>query len=550
MIRTPIYKSFSFILLTAALLAGCSGGDTTTTVQTIQTTPTIAVSLDIGVPISPITPISGANVTSCQVQPALPAGLQLDPKTCTLSGTPTVLQPSARYLVSASTPGGALSAYVNLSVVRVLLGELDTAFNSTGIADASLLDTNQYGYLEGLTVQKNGTILFGAQGTAEAYSNQLFNADGSAAANLGLALDDTCATLFGAPCYSGAAKVQSDGKTLVSYQASTAPTQTGALVRYNVDGSLDTSWGTGGIAIFPLEGRDTPKRIFQLANGQILVLAALTQGPDINYSAYLYTQKPAVLRFNTDGSLDTTFGTGGVAWILNPMYFAASMDVDPASGKIYVGGRDANGGPWQEMVARLNANGSLDTSYGTAGYVQLSWARRSMDIAFDPASGGLLLALNEQAFPVSNQNQIGLSVMRLLPSGAPDISFATGGTATYAVNNAGAGEGYYSTRIKLDPSSGKYLILGNMTPASGAAPKSHFYLTRMNADGSLDAAFGSQGHVEGNDSVNLNLSSIEFTADQRVVLGGLVTNYTSFSFPFGPTLYFPSSWDAAVVMIK
>ena len=167
-----------------------------------------------------------------------------------------------------------------------------------------------------------------------------------------------------------AVAVQSDGKIVVAGQSGSAM----ALARYNADGSLDASFGGKGKGeVIINTGRHSIDHGYSLAlqsDGKILI--AGTTSPDSS------TVDAALMRFTTAGILDPSFGTGGVVIThfslpvdLNSRG-GIHMALAPGAGKIVVAAQldELHQGP--VMVVRYNTNGSLDTSFGRTGEVAIS----------------------------------------------------------------------------------------------------------------------------------------------------------------------------------
>ena len=147
-----------------------------------------------------------------------------------------------------------------------------------------------------------------------------------------------------------------------------------ALARYNVNGSLDTSFGTGGevTTSFGPDTSDTAVGVAVQADGKIVV-AGTDQDFDTNF-----IDEFGLARYNANGSLDAAFGTGGlVATSFGPTTsaFAAGLAIQP-DGQIVVAGtvQDFSTNVISEFgLARYNTNGSLDASFGSGGLVTTSF---------------------------------------------------------------------------------------------------------------------------------------------------------------------------------
>ena len=168
---------------------------------------------------------------------------------------------------------------------------------------------------------------------------------------------------------AGPIAVQPDGK-LVAAGAATINGQVDfALARYNSDGTLDTSFGTAGRVTTDFGSPwEAPSALAIQGDGKIVVAGFTEVG---QFAAF------AVARYNSDGTLDTTFGGGGKAITgfandtnlvaLGPVSAQAySVAVQP-DGKIVVAGYANIDGEEDFAVVRYKANGTLDLAFGAGG---------------------------------------------------------------------------------------------------------------------------------------------------------------------------------------
>ena len=138
------------------------------------------------------------------------------------------------------------------------------------------------------------------------------------------------------------------------------------MVRYNSNGSLDTSFGGTGKITTVVGAYDVDNRGNSIAiqsDGKIVVAGWSYNGS--NYYDF------AVVRYNSNGSLDTSFG--GTGQVTTPIGasgdFAQSVAIQQSTDKILVAGYSSNGTKYDFAVVRYNPNGSLDTSFGGTGQV-------------------------------------------------------------------------------------------------------------------------------------------------------------------------------------
>jgi|SRR5271167_3373449 len=254
---------------------------------------------------------------------------------------------------------------------------------------------------------------------------------------------------------ANAVTIQPDGKIVV---CGGVPSHAGfpvpAVARYNTDGSLDTSFGTGGIVATP-SIEDVPLTAITLqADGKIVAVAG-------GFTAY-------VVRYTSNGVLDSAFGTGGIvtlSFINGPS--ASGVLVQP-DGKILVADND---------LFRFLSNGQFDTSFGTGG---------SARTAGYPATG---LALLPNGKILVGSSVLGTSgfISQYDSNGSLDNTFGIDGQLASPGTAAGL--------VLLG--TGDFLAGGSLTnnsirPFSGVAA-SGFAVSRYLGVGVTDASFGTNG---------------------------------------------------------
>ncbi|WP_189192500.1 hypothetical protein [Streptomyces albiflavescens] len=251
-------------------------------------------------------------------------------------------------------------------------------------------------------------------------------------------------------------------------------------------GDLDTSFGSGGkVAIdggSPAEGQDLAVQ----ANGKIVTVGA-RQNPDTLYSDF------SVMRHNADGSVDTSFGGGDgevVTDVEGGQDVAQGVAIQP-DGKIVVVGDterfgEANGGCCWFTVARYNADGSVDTTFGQGGHVIPELAGGAEDgwaVAVLPGPDGKILAAGRAGGA--------FTAVRYDRDGTPDTTFGGGDgevITSFPFSDVGVG-GAQAFDMAVQP-NGKFVLAGYSGSTSF-----DFALARYNADGSLDTTFGGDGLV-------------------------------------------------------
>ncbi|MCP4286227.1 MAG: hypothetical protein GY792_17560, partial [Gammaproteobacteria bacterium] len=261
------------------------------------------------------------------------------------------------------------------------------------------------------------------------------------------------------------------------------------LTRYHADGSLDTSFGNGGIVItdFNGGGDDQVRAITIQDDGKILVAGNTTSGN----SDYV------LARYNTDGSLDTGFGVSGTGLVITDLGssshdFVRSLLVQ-TDGKIVVSGYSSVDGATSNLnsaVVRYLADGSLDTSFDGAsngngivikdmgGFGVRDWIASSVQQDANTLLFAGQLDTNGRDFLLFRLN---------LSDGTLDTDFGSSGIVTTDFG------GNYDQVSKLAlQADGKILVLGY---GAGGGGGHDLQLTRYDADGAIDASFGTAGKV-------------------------------------------------------
>lgn len=269
--------------------------------------------------------------------------------------------------------------------------------------------------------------------------------------------------------YSRAIAIQSDGKIVVagiSGYSATSGTADFTVVRYNTDGSLDTSFDGDGIvrtdfSTWTVNDDDYCRGLAIQPDGKIVVGGRSFTSPT--------TYALAVIRYNTDGSLDTTFDGDGKAQfdmqaIIEMYGFALQPD-----GKILVAGRALSNGVFSGVIARFNPNGSLDTSFGTNGSTT-----GSMSGIFS------LALLNDGRIVVGGTQGVDASaafaLSRLNPNGSVDTSFGTNGVVNY---HPTVSDQTWFAKVRFDS---QIFLGGHSSTSQGDA---HGTLLRFGSDGTL-----------------------------------------------------------------
>nr|WP_302227156.1 M10 family metallopeptidase C-terminal domain-containing protein [Azotobacter vinelandii]WKN21139.1 M10 family metallopeptidase C-terminal domain-containing protein [Azotobacter vinelandii] len=353
---------------------------------------------------------------------------------------------------------------------------MNASTSSTGRLLIDMAGGHDYGY--DLALQSDGRILIGGQGSSN-FGVVRLNADGTL--DTGFSGDGKATfDIAGDYDYGRSLAVQSDGKILLggySFNPGTG-NHDFSLIRLNANGSRDTSFSGDGRFSFD-SGDDYGYALAVQADGKILLAgSSYSPGDGATYDF-------GVIRLNADGTLDSGFGSGGeVAFdIAGSSDYIHGLSVLP-DGKILLAGFGFNsaGGDYDFSVARLNADGSLDSGFGDAG-----------TLVFDGGAGGddygyAMVVQSDGKILLGGGIDDDFGVIRLNADGSLDSGFGSGGKAVFDV--AGGSDSGRSLAIQAD---GKILLAGfGYNPGSG---NYDFGVIRLNADGTLDTGFGSAGRA-------------------------------------------------------
>jgi uncharacterized delta-60 repeat protein len=312
--------------------------------------------------------------------------------------------------------------------------------------------------------------------------------------------------------YSASAMaIQPDGKIVVVGQGVGEPHGANwecAVVRFNPDGSLDTSLGGTGIVINPV-GHGFYSVAIQ-PDGKIVVVSSVAIGTF------------AVVRYNPNGSLDTSFNGSGI--VLTPVDSdggGPSSVAIQTDGKIVVAGSNGDN---SFAILRYNPNGSLDTTFNGSGLV-ITPDGNAYSVAIQ--ADGKIIAAGESRGVVS---QRGFTLVRYNSDGSLDTSLNGTGIVITPVGDAGSG----ASDLAIQP-DGKIVVVGLGLAAHGSFFFAHFAVARYNPDGSLDTSFGGTGKIliPIGDSVSDYASSVAIQPNGKIVVGGIRNSSLTSEFAVG-----------------
>jgi uncharacterized delta-60 repeat protein len=269
--------------------------------------------------------------------------------------------------------------------------------------------------------------------------------------------------------------VQPDGKIVVAGPADSGGDLDFAVIRYTISGTLDTTFGAGGVVTTPIgSGWNEATDVAIQADGKIVAAGFADDGNSVDF---------AIARYVVSGMLDATFGSTGVVTtpIGSGSAFANSIAIQ-SDGKILMAGHADNGSDWDFTVVRYTISGTLDTAFGNTGVVTtpVGFSEDFADgLAIQP--DGKIVVVGGSAH---NDSDFDFAVVRYTAAGTLDNTFGSSGIVTTPI-----GPGRDIARAVAVQADGRIVVAGHADNGSD----NDFALVRYGAFGALDSTFGAGG---------------------------------------------------------
>ena len=377
-----------------------------------------------------------------------------------------------------------ITAVMLLSIATDVFGQagsLDPTFDTDGIVTTAVSNNVDAAYA--VAMQPDGKIVITGRTSNASYDNFLvmrYNSDGSLDTSFdsdGIVITD----YMGGIETGWSVLIQPDNKIVIAgTHWSPVLKDDIAIVRYNTDGSLDTTFDSDGIVTTDINGFAEYAWAAALqTDGKILIA-----GYD---DSMLVTRNFAVVRYNTNGSLDTTFGSGGiVTTVMGGVSSEIRAIAIQPNGKIVVGGSVTyNISVRNFALARYNIDGSLDNTFNSDGKVTTSFGAITADMILGLAiqPDGKIIATGSA---INNATNYNFALARYTSIGNLDNTFDADGKQT--IDFAGLEDESYGMGLQAD---GKIVLAGR----SYNGVNYDIAVARVNTDGSLDSTFDNDGKV-------------------------------------------------------
>ena len=393
-------------------------------------------------------------------------------------------------------------AVIALLAAVAQAGTVDPTFGTSGKVTT---DVNHYDGARKVFVLSDGKILVVGQSASVGFHIYSpgemmvrYNSDGSLDTSFG-----TGGKVFGGASFEVRdALLQPDGKIVLAGGSNptwNTPADDFLITRYNPNGTRDTSFGVNGYVTTSFGGgREGVNAIVLIPGGKLMAFGAT--GGNTSTQGTI-----DMARYNSDGSLDATFGTGGTLFHFYGM-FSNTPSVNDAlilpDGKFLMLARDE--------VFRFNADGSFDLSFDGDGV---------------SSNGGgenfLLQPDGKYVIAADNGSAAAFVVTRRNPDGTPDASFGVNGTSTTRFRRPTPGF-YYVDQSEIALNSNGDIYATGAVFVNGSDTEHYFGVTRLNANGSLIAK-----SILSFPGVPSAGGHVAFQSDGKIVLVGTVSPFES-----------------------
>ena len=405
------------------------------------------------------------------------------------------------------------------TVVLTLLVAIPHAIRATddvpkasfGVRGVTTTDLGGRDFGQAIALQAdNRIIVVGTSITGNSRNIALvrYNADGTPDTTFGTG--GTIITDLGGWDFGQAIALQADNRIIVVGTSITGNSRNIALVRYNADGTPDTTFGTGGTIITDLGGWDSGQAIALQADNRIIVAGTRSiyseQVPARGGDVFPHLIDFMATRYNADGTPDTTFGTGGtIITDLGGWDFGQAIALQ-ADNRIIVVGTSITGNSRNIALVRYNADGTPDTTFGTGGTI-------ITDLGGWDFGQAIALQADNRIIVVGTSitgNSRNIALVRYNADGTPDTTFGTGGTI---ITDLGGWDFGQAIALQAD---NRIIVVGTSITGNSR----NIALVRYNADGTPDTTFGTGGTIITDLGGWDSGQAIALQPDNRIIVAG------------------------------
>ncbi|HYV91718.1 MAG TPA: T9SS type A sorting domain-containing protein [Chitinophagales bacterium] len=360
-------------------------------------------------------------------------------------------------------------------------GDLDSTFGINGTVTTAVC-TNSYA--SSVALQSDGKIV-AAGGSWDCITVVRYNSNGSLDSSFGT--NGIVTTQPSNQCQTGSVVIQPDGKII-----SASGDEFGfILIRYQPNGTIDSSFGTNGV--FFLSGPEYSPSIALQQDSKIVMAGS--------YFMWVWPHSYwlNLARCDSNGILDTSFFQSNMGTFDGYNASATCVALQPDGKIVTAGATDSNElFKWCFGIARFNNNGTPDSSFGVNGHVTTAIGVRAVAYAIVIQSDGKIVAGGYSLDSIFGY----FTLVRYKPDGSLDSTFGNDGVVISSIENSVVG----SLAIQSD---GKIVAVGYVSATIA--------LVRYNIDGSLDNTFGTNGVVTNGVSTG---DAVVIQPDEKILTAG------------------------------
>jgi len=383
-------------------------------------------------------------------------------------------------------------------------GTLDLSFNLKGYVTDSLLLPQKNIQGRALATQPDGKILVSAEIWVPTYKTRLYRYNEDGSPDQGFGSNGTVELDFNSGTFIEFLALQPDGKII---GAGSGITEGGltvwTVIRLNPDGSNDTSFGTGGVVETIIYGSLEIAHCVRVLQGGKLLVSGMANNPNTGVVEFI------MVRYQTDGTVDSTFGSEGIVRYVTPdgNAFGRGTACLQSDGRIVLGGhRKFQGDRPMFTMMRFSPDGILDTSFGNNGLVIDSLGIGNISYSLTVQSDDKIVVPGMVYLTDFNFPHAFLS--RYLADGTIDINFGDQG---YYIGDLGF---FGKATVQAD---GKIVAAGRLMIDSTIRTPA---VCRLLPSGLHDPDFGDNGFFLLDQALPGNLSAMDFDRQGKIVATG------------------------------
>lgn len=398
-------------------------------------------------------------------------------------------------------------AYFN--VLDAQDGILDNSFDMDGLVTMDINNSNDV--MKSIITQADGKIIvagYTSDMVIDKFCLVRFNSNGMVDNSFGS--NGVVITTFAYTSIASDVALQNDGKIIVAGHTWGGSENNFALARYNSNGVLDASFGNLGTVSTPFSSKNAVARTLKIQTDGKIVVGGHVYSSNNDFDEF------AIARYNTNGSLDVTFGTGGqvaTSFGIGTKNWINSIQLQN-NGKIVAGGFSNN----FFALARYNLNGTLDLTFGINGLITTIIPNTTQGII-----NSIALDTDESIFAggfstdTINNGTNNSTIVKYDSLGNPDSTFGMNGILV--TNISAENDVIADILIQAD---NKLLMAGSSSENSVF----QFAIARFDSTGNPDSTFGANGVVKTLVNPNFNqLEAITLQSDGKVLTTGFIDNY-------------------------